>query len=64
MKPIEGYIGLYRDDNTNAIINTDDSSYNEYLKSKNRLIENQKRIDKLENEISEIKSLLMKLIEK
>lgn len=62
MIPVKGHNGLYRDENTNAIINLNDNGYFEYIKSKNKLLENQKRLDNLENELSEIKNLLLQLV--
>ena len=47
-----------RDMNSNAIINVDSNSYNEYIKNKNRILEEKKRIENLENEVIEIKSSL------
>jgi hypothetical protein len=63
MIPVKGYIGLYRDETSNAIINSNDKEYNEYIQSRNRLIENQNKIQKIEQDISEIKSLLKMIIE-
>lgn len=62
MIPVNGYSGLYRDDITQAIITKNDNSYNEYLKIKDRLTKNQKRIDHLESELTEIKEILKNLI--
>jgi hypothetical protein len=64
MIPVKGYVGLYRDENSNAIINSNDSTYNEYIHSKTRLIENQDKIQKIEQEITEIKNLLKLILEK
>ena len=47
-----------RDMNSNAIINVDSNSYNDYIKNKNRILEEKKRIENLENEVIEIKSSL------
>jgi hypothetical protein len=63
MIPVKGYVGLYRDEQTNAIINNNDSVYIDYINSKNKLIENQNKLTKLENEITEIKKLLQKVLE-
>lgn len=63
MIPVQGHSGLYRDEKSNAIINKNDTSYNEYLKMKNRLMSNQKRIDFLETELFEMKKILKKLVE-
>ena len=36
MIPVEGHKHLFRDENTGAIINEDDSGYNNYVKLKNQ----------------------------
>ena len=62
--PVEGHSHLYRDENTGAIINTDDSSYQAYIRSK-RIKENEKQeIQQMKSEISEIKNILSKLVDK
>ena len=33
--PVEGHSNLYRDSETGAIVNNDDSSYHAYLRQKN-----------------------------
>lgn len=63
MIPVKGYTGLYRDENSNAIINNNDSVYGEYIQSRDKLIENQKKLTTLENEIIEIKEILKKVLE-
>lgn len=57
---------LYRDSNSKGIINTDISSLNKYKEarinlSKIKVIESEQ--NSLKNEVSEIKSLLYKLLE-
>lgn len=66
--PVKG-TKLVRDMITGAILNTDTNEYNEYkLKKKIRdqeTIEKNKlynRVDKIENDISEIKELLMTML--
>ena len=34
MLPVEGHKNLIRDENTNAIINTDEAAYNDYMNSR------------------------------
>jgi hypothetical protein len=63
MIPVKGHVGLYRDEQTNAIINSNDSIYMEYIKSKDKLMEDAKKLIDLENEIIEIKQLLKKVLE-
>ena len=53
MIPVKDHKGLFRDENTNAILNCNDYEYEEYLKIKNKLL-NEK------NEIDELKQLMKK----
>ena len=62
--PVEGENYLYRDSTSNAIINTNQSGYESYI-SRKEFQENEKqRLDHLEAEIAEIKSLLKALAER
>lgn len=60
MIPVEGYRGLYRDENSNAILNCNKNDYEEYLQIKNKKIIEKKEIDELKNEIEELKLLIKK----
>ena len=53
---VEGHPNLLRDLNTNAIINTDSVALDHYTIAKRKKEEEVKRIDNLENELTEIKS--------
>jgi hypothetical protein len=64
MIPVEGHKGLYRDQKTNAILNTNDNEYEEYMKLKNSMLKEKTEIESIKEEINEIKSLLKKLLEK
>jgi dephospho-CoA kinase len=64
---VKDHPNLYRDENSKAIINTDINALNEYrqrAKLANDTLENTEKIGNLEKDISEIKVLLMKLINK
>ena len=63
MIQVEGQLGLYRDENSNAIINCNDFEYNQYLKNKEAKILEKEEIKNLKNEMNEIKTLLYKLLE-
>ena len=63
MIPVEGNKGLYRDEKSNAIVNCNDYEYQEYLRSKNSSLEEKNEIENLKTELTEIKSLLAKLLE-
>lgn len=60
---------LYRDENSNAIINTNFEEYNNYISLRNRRENERKKINSIENEINtmksdleEIKSLLKSIV--
>ena len=63
-KQVEGRSDLFRDTDSGAIVNTDKSAYLAYKSKKNQRLNEMGRIDKLQNEIDEIKSLLYKVIDK
>lgn len=58
---VEGHDGLVRDQNTGAILNLDNSAIDARRKSK-QLGSALDDINKLKNDVSEIKSLLRELI--
>ena len=62
--PVEGENYLYRDSNSNAIINTNESGYQSYMAHKEFQRNEKERLDHLESEIGEIKSLLKALAER
>ena len=58
---VEGHKNLYRDE-SGAIVNTDTNQYNEYIRMRSERRRQREEIDGLKNDISEIKSLLMEII--
>lgn len=59
---------LFRDTNSNGIVNCDEESYNNYVQNyKRKLTESQKiesldvRLNEIKNDIDDIKNLLLKL---
>ena len=62
--PVEGENYLFRDSKSNAIINTNSSDYNSYISRKQFQQSEKERLDNLESEIGEIKSLLKALAER
>jgi|TARA_B100000073_G_scaffold82650_1_gene63220 hypothetical protein len=56
--PVEGNPHLFRDRNTGAIVNTDRSGYDQYMKMKQRRQTEREELDTLKKDIEEIKSLL------
>jgi hypothetical protein len=66
---VEGYNNLVRDPNTNSIINTNMTEYQQYVARRNIKNEENKKLDILEsdvtnmkNDLNEIKTLLRSLI--
>ena len=64
MIKVEGHKNLFRDENTNAIINTDESAYNDYMNSRRINSDKQAEIDAMKNEIETLKSMLNELATK
>ncbi len=62
--PVEGENYLFRDPQTNAIINTNKSGYDSYISRREFEKKEKERLDHLESEIGEIKSLLKALAER
>ena len=69
--PVEGKIGLYRDSDSTAIINSDKKSYLEYMKRKKIAEEKNSELGKMKEdlnnvkgELGEIKDLLCTLVQK
>lgn len=62
MIPVEGHRNLFRDEKTGAIINTDNLEYSQYIKMKNEKKKQREELDKIKNDIDEIKLLLKELI--
>ena len=68
MKKVDGHNNLIRDENTNAILNTNSSDYNNYLSQRAKRKQGTERIDNMESDlkslkddINEIKTLLRAL---
>jgi hypothetical protein len=67
---VEGHNSLLRDPNTNSIINTNMSEYQQYISRRNVKTEEDQKLENLEsdvtnikNDLDEIKSLLRSLID-
>jgi len=65
---VEGHSNLVRENNSNAILNTNYSEYDNYIKNRSKRKQGSDRIDTMENDlkslkddINEIKSLLRAL---
>ena len=67
MQKVKDFPNLVRDPNSKAIINTDQSAYNEHMQKKlvkNNMINMNNEINNLKQSVNEIKDLLTKLVEK
>ena len=56
-------VDFYRDPDTGAIVNRNDSEYDAYLKNKRVAIKKQE-IDQLKNDVSELKDMMKLVLEK
>jgi hypothetical protein len=64
MIPVEGHANLFRDPSSGAIINKDRTNAGIAKAARKKLKEDEVRLDNVENQLSEIKDLLTKLLEK
>ena len=64
MIPVEGFGNLYRDENTNAIINTDKIGYENYINNKLTNSDKKAEMDEVKRELAELKSLLKDIASK
>tara|TARA_B100000686_G_C15906988_1_gene533005 strand:+ start:53 stop:274 length:222 start_codon:yes stop_codon:yes gene_type:complete len=69
--PVQDSPGIFRDSETNAIINKNTSDYNLYVRSRNqmktkeeRIGDLEKKVDHLTDDIGDIKSMLQTLVSK
>ena len=64
MIPVEGHKNLYRDEKSGAIINNDSTGFAHYKKMKLLKLTQREEIDKIKEDISEIKELLKQFLQK
>ena len=64
MIPVQGHKSLFRDEETNAIVNTDTIAYENYMN--NKLVSSDKKaeMDDVKRELAELKSMLKDLASK
>ena len=62
--PVEGHAALGRDPESNAIINTDTTQYDAYIKARNKARKKDRTLDELRAEVDELKKLLHDLVQK
>ena len=61
---VEGHKNLFRDESTNAIINTDTIGYENYMRMRKRNDDKQAEMDAMKKEIETLKSMLNELASK
>ena len=64
MIPVEGHKNLFRDENSNAIINTDHAAYNDYINTRRMNSDKKAELDEMKTEIETLKSMLKDLASK
>ena len=64
MIPVEGHKSLFRDEDTNAIVNTDTIAYENYMNNKLANSDKKAEMDEVKRELAELKSLLKDLASK
>ena len=62
--PVEGHTTLGRDPASNAILNTDTTQYEAYIKARNEARKKTKEITDLKDEVAELKRLVKDLVRK
>ena len=64
MIPVEGHKSLFRDEDTNAIVNTDTIAYDNYINNKLTNSDKRAEMDEVKRELAELKSVLKDLAAK
>ena len=62
--PVEGYTTLGRDPVSNAILNTDTTQYDAYIKARENAKKKDRTLEELRSEIDELKALVKDLVQK
>ena len=62
--PVEGHTTLGRDPASNAILNTDTTQYDDYIKERDNAKKKDLTLQSLQDEVAELKALVKDLIKK
>ena len=62
--PVEGHTTLGRDPVSNAILNTDTTQYDAYIKARENAKRKERSLRELQDEVSELKRLVKSLVQK
>ncbi len=60
---VKDHDGLYKDSSTGAVINKDNNGYQQYMENRNKMLSDKERLDSLENDIHDIKTMLKTFLE-
>ena len=55
---VKDHDGLFKDSSTGAVINKDTSGYQQYMENRSKMLSDKERLDSLENDIHDIKTML------
>tara|TARA_B100001778_G_scaffold167462_1_gene137706 strand:+ start:1419 stop:1640 length:222 start_codon:yes stop_codon:yes gene_type:complete len=64
LMPVEGHQTLGRDPASNAILNTDTTQYDAYIKARENAKEKERSLQDLKDEVEELKRLVRDLVQK
>ena len=64
MLPVEGHKNLYRDEESNAIVSTDDSAYQDYMNTRRINADKKAEMHEMKKEIETLKLMLNELASK
>ena len=64
MLPVEGHKNLFRDEHSNALINTDNAAYNDYMNTRRVNSDKKAELDAMKTEIETLKIMLNDLASK
>ena len=62
--PVEGHTALGRDPASNAILNTDTTQYDAYIKARENAKKKDRTLQELQDEVAELKALVNNLVQK
>ena len=62
--PVEGHTTLGRDPASNAILNTDTTQYDAYIKARENAKKKDRTLQELQDEVAELKALVNNLVRK
>jgi len=61
---VKDEIGLHREMQSGAIVNTSSTDYNKYIEQRNKMKHQQERINKLEDDVADLRNLIQQMVAK